>query len=112
MRFFLKKISYSKPRYCSFRIKNNGIAPTAAVVNIVPRVDTSYNILYCILRVWVIKKLKAIQKMLLQVAVEAELPTAKFVRIHKSYMVSVANITAVRKNSVFIGKMELPVGET
>jgi len=37
---------------------------------------------------------------------------AKFVRIHKSYMVSVANITAVRKNSVFIGKMELPVGET
>ena len=107
MRFFLKKISYSKPRYCSFRIKNNGIAPTAAVVNIVPRVDTSYNILYCILRVWVIKKLKAIQKMLLQVVVEA-----KFVRIHKSYMVSVANITAVRKNSVFIGKMELPVGET
>ena len=62
MRFFLKKISYSKPRYCSFRIKNNGIAPTAAVVNIVPRVDTSYNILYCILRVWVIKKLKAIHR--------------------------------------------------
>jgi hypothetical protein len=42
MRFFLKKISYSKPRYCSFRIKNNGIATTATVANIVPRLNTSY----------------------------------------------------------------------
>ena len=43
---------------------------------------------------------------------EAELPTDKFLRIHKSYIVSVAAITAVRKNSLFIGEMELPVGET
>ena len=45
-------------------------------------------------------------------AIEAELPSARFVRIHKSYIVSVAQITAVRKNSLFIGDMELPVGET
>jgi two-component system, LytTR family, response regulator len=43
---------------------------------------------------------------------ESELPTDKFIRIHKSYFVSVAAITAVRKNSVFIGELELPVGET
>jgi two-component system, LytTR family, response regulator len=43
---------------------------------------------------------------------EAELPVDKFVRIHKSYIVAVASITAVRKNSVFIKEMELPVGET
>jgi two-component system LytT family response regulator len=43
---------------------------------------------------------------------ERELPTDKFIRIHKSYFVSVAGITAVRKNSVFIGELELPVGET
>jgi len=43
---------------------------------------------------------------------EKELPTDKFIRIHKSYFVSVAGITAVRKNSVFIGELELPVGET
>ncbi|HLI93473.1 MAG TPA: LytTR family DNA-binding domain-containing protein [Puia sp.] len=43
---------------------------------------------------------------------ESELPPDKFLRIHKSYIVSKAAITAVRKNSVFIGELELPVGET
>jgi two-component system LytT family response regulator len=43
---------------------------------------------------------------------ENELPADKFIRIHKSYFVSVAAITAVRKNSLFIGELELPVGET
>jgi DNA-binding LytR/AlgR family response regulator len=43
---------------------------------------------------------------------EGELPADKFIRIHKSYIISVAGITAVRKNSVFIGELELPVGET
>jgi two-component system LytT family response regulator len=43
---------------------------------------------------------------------EAELPADKFVRIHKSYIVAIASITAVRKNSIFIKEMELPVGET
>ena len=43
---------------------------------------------------------------------EAELPKEKFIRIHKSYILSIDSITAVRKNSVFIGDLELPVGET
>jgi len=43
---------------------------------------------------------------------ESELPAEKFLRIHKSYIVAVASITAVRKNSIFIGELELPVGET
>lgn len=43
---------------------------------------------------------------------ESELPAEKFLRIHKSYIVAVASITAIRKNSVFIGELELPVGET
>jgi two-component system LytT family response regulator len=43
---------------------------------------------------------------------EEQLPAAKFVRIHKSYLVGVESITAVRKNSVFIKDTELPVGET
>jgi DNA-binding LytR/AlgR family response regulator len=43
---------------------------------------------------------------------ESELPAEKFLRIHKSYIVAVASITAVRKNSLFIGELELPVGET
>jgi DNA-binding LytR/AlgR family response regulator len=43
--------------------------------------------------------------------VEEQLNPAKFIRIHKSYIIAVAHITAIRKNSVFIGAMELPVGD-
>ncbi|HXB91281.1 MAG TPA: LytTR family DNA-binding domain-containing protein [Puia sp.] len=45
-------------------------------------------------------------------ALEAELPADRFLRIHKSYIIAVASITAIRKNSIFIGQLELPVGET
>jgi DNA-binding LytR/AlgR family response regulator len=43
---------------------------------------------------------------------ESELPAEKFLRIHKSYIVAIASITAIRKNSLFIGELELPIGET
>lgn len=43
--------------------------------------------------------------------VEEQLPVTKFLRIHKSYIISIAAITSVRKTSVFIGEAEFPVGE-
>jgi DNA-binding LytR/AlgR family response regulator len=45
-------------------------------------------------------------------AIEPELSTNKFIRIHKSYLVAISEITAVRKNNIFIKEIELPVGET
>jgi two-component system, LytTR family, response regulator len=45
-------------------------------------------------------------------AIELELPQNKFIRIHKSWLVAISEITAVRKNSIFIKEMELSVGET
>lgn len=45
-------------------------------------------------------------------SVEEELPASRFIRIHKSYIVSVDSITSVRKSSVFVDQLELPVGET
>ena len=44
-------------------------------------------------------------------SLEDELPSQKFIRIHKSYFVSIEHITAIRKTSLFIGTMELPIGE-
>ena len=32
-----------------------------------------------------------------------------FLRIHKSYIISIHHLTTVRKNAVFIGNIELPV---
>ena len=45
-------------------------------------------------------------------AIEEELPADQFIRIHKSYIVSVAYITAIRKSSVFVDSLELPLGDT
>ena len=43
--------------------------------------------------------------------IEEQLPADDFIRIHKSYIVSIAYITAVRKSSVFIDTLELPVSD-
>lgn len=44
-------------------------------------------------------------------SVEEQLPSGEFIRIHKSYIVSVTHITAIMKNSIFIGEQELPVSD-
>jgi DNA-binding LytR/AlgR family response regulator len=44
-------------------------------------------------------------------ALEEIFPAADFLRIHKSYIVSKKAITAVKKSSVFVGDLELPVGD-
>ncbi len=43
--------------------------------------------------------------------IEDQLPATKFIRIQKSFIVSKDAITAVRKNSLFMGATELPIGE-
>lgn len=43
--------------------------------------------------------------------IEEQLPSSSFMRIHKSYIISIAFITAIRKSSVFIGAIELPVSD-
>jgi len=45
-------------------------------------------------------------------SLEDLLPAAGFIRIHKSYLVSKRSISAVKKNSVFLGSLELPVSDT
>jgi two-component system response regulator LytT len=42
---------------------------------------------------------------------EEKLPPAKFLRVHKSFIVSLEKITAVTKTSVIIGKIAIPVSE-
>jgi two-component system, LytTR family, response regulator len=44
-------------------------------------------------------------------SLEEQLPASQFIRIHKSYIVSLKYVTAVRKNSVFIDAIELPVSD-
>jgi len=44
-------------------------------------------------------------------SIEEKLPPGKFFRIHKSYIISVNHITSIRKNSVFLGELELPLSD-
>lgn len=44
-------------------------------------------------------------------AMEEQLPSDQFIRIHKSYIVSVKAVSAVQKNTIYINETELPVGE-
>ncbi|MDN3687228.1 LytR/AlgR family response regulator transcription factor [Cyclobacterium jeungdonense] len=43
---------------------------------------------------------------------ESILPPNKFLRIHKSYAVALSEITAIRKNSLFLGDQEFSIGES
>ncbi len=43
--------------------------------------------------------------------IEEQVESAGFMRIHKSYVISIRHLTAIRRNSLFIGETELPVGE-
>jgi two-component system, LytTR family, response regulator len=45
-------------------------------------------------------------------AIEEQLPTQEFHRIHRSYIVALNKIEALRKGSVAIAGQELPVGES
>jgi two-component system, LytTR family, response regulator len=43
--------------------------------------------------------------------IEDQLPAKSFIRIHKSYIAGISYITSVRKTSLFIGAIELPVSD-
>ncbi len=45
-------------------------------------------------------------------SVEELLPVSRFIRIHKSYIIAINFITAVKKTVVLIGSQELPVSDT
>ena len=55
------------------------------------------------------------QKVLLSLislkALEEKLPSSKFMRVHRSFIVSLDKISAISKNSIFIDKIEITVGE-
>ena len=44
-------------------------------------------------------------------SLEESLPANKFLRVHKSYIISVLHVNSLRKSSIFIGPHEIPVSE-
>jgi len=54
---------------------------------------------------------KALMSLISLKALEEKLPAAKFMRVHRSFIVSLDKINAISKNSIFINKIEITVGE-
>ncbi len=52
---------------------------------------------------------KSILSLVTLKALEEKLPSSKFMRIHKSFIIALDRITALNKNSVNIGELVLPV---
>jgi two-component system LytT family response regulator len=44
-------------------------------------------------------------------SIEEKLPPGKFFRIHKSYIIALSQITTIRRNSVYLGDLELPLSD-
>ncbi|WP_171037968.1 LytR/AlgR family response regulator transcription factor [Dyadobacter luticola] len=45
-------------------------------------------------------------------AIEQKLPASSFARIHKSYLIALQKVTAIKRDTICIGEKELPIGET
>ena len=43
--------------------------------------------------------------------IEDMLPAGRFIRVHKSYIVAVSHIHSIRKNSIFLGTVEIPISD-
>ena len=54
---------------------------------------------------------KSVLSLITLKALEDKLPKGKFMRIHRSFIISLSKVTAVTKNSVFINKMMIPVSD-
>jgi two-component system, LytTR family, response regulator len=42
----------------------------------------------------------------------SNLPKSNFIRVHKSYIVSLSRINSIRKNKIFVGEKTIPIGTT
>lgn len=62
-------------------------------------------------KVWLINSEKAILSLTSLKALEEKLPAKRFMRIHRSFIVSLDKIDAITRNSVQIGAINITVGD-
>ncbi|MGZ4034876.1 MAG: LytR/AlgR family response regulator transcription factor [Bacteroidia bacterium] len=44
-------------------------------------------------------------------AIEEKLPSAKFIRVHKSFIISIDKISSIRKNRILVNESEVPLSD-
>ena len=64
------------------------------------------------LKIFIASSDKPILTRMSQKSIEAKLPAGRFIRTHKSFLVSVSRITKIKRGFVCVGKIEIPISET
>jgi DNA-binding LytR/AlgR family response regulator len=111
---FLKACNKAREQW-ELRQQNNSALPAAVFVkdgygqlrvelNDIVYAESNGNYIQLIL------KDKKITTRLTMAEAEALLPTAHFIRIHRSYIISKKHLTKIEKNMVWIQQIQLPVG--
>lgn len=63
------------------------------------------------LKIHLISNSKPVLTRMTMKSMEQRLAGAPFVRIHKSFLVSIPRITAVKRDTIYLGEKELPIGD-
>ncbi|MDP1623366.1 MAG: LytTR family DNA-binding domain-containing protein [Bacteroidales bacterium] len=45
-------------------------------------------------------------------SVMEKLPESRFMRVHRSFIISMKNVSSIRNKYIFLGKVKIPVGDT
>ncbi|MPM68491.1 Transcriptional regulatory protein BtsR [bioreactor metagenome] len=64
------------------------------------------------IKIFTDKEAKPILTLMSLKSMEEELPSAQFIRVHRSFIVNRDKIVRVERNRIIIGKHEIPIGET
>ena len=64
------------------------------------------------IKIFIDNEAKPILTLMSMKSMEDELPSARFIRVHRSFIVNRDKIARVEKNRIIIGKHEIPIGET
>lgn len=63
-------------------------------------------------KIYTESSLKPILSLMSLKSLVEELPSERFIRVHRSYIIHLNKISSVDKNRIIIGKKQIPVGET
>ncbi|WP_317043016.1 LytR/AlgR family response regulator transcription factor [Solitalea longa] len=126
--YLLKPVSFDRfmkattKAYELFNLKNKNTQPESAPDYIF--INSEYNlikinladILYVeglkdYVKIYVEKNPRPILSRMNIKAIEEKLPSMGFLRVHKSFIISTAKITSIRKNRIKIGEVEIPLSD-
>lgn len=63
-------------------------------------------------KIYTAKEPKPILSLMSMKTLEEELPAARFVRVHRSYIIQKEKIDSINKKRIVIGSKEIPIGDT